>query len=235
MPGVSIKELGQGLLHLFYPSLCEGCAKPLVGDEHVLCMGCELQLPDTGYHHLPDNDTALRFAGRVPFVHATSLAWFTNDGLVQHLVHGLKYGRKQQNGIFLGRKLGERLRDAGWANTLDGIVPVPLHPAKQAKRGYNQSVLIAEGISSVMNIPVLDGALIRTRKTESQTNKTRSERISNMADAFVIKERSALAGKHILLCDDVLTTGATLEACAHALLKEESIKISIATVGIAVS
>ena len=231
----SLRELSHGLLHLFYPRLCDGCSKPLLAAEEVLCVGCSLQLPQTNYHDVADNETAIRFAGRIPFIHATSFAYFTSDGLLQHLLHGLKYSNKKENGYFLGKAMGISLQHAKWISSVDMIVPVPLHPAKQAKRGFNQSMLIAEGMSGVLGIPANDKLLVRVRNTESQTSKTRAERVANMSDAFELREQSKLKGKHILLCDDVLTTGATLEACAVALMKEESIKISIATIGIAIS
>ncbi len=219
-------------MHLFYPRLCEGCSKPLLGAEDVLCIGCALELPETNYHHIADNETALRFAGRIPFAHATTLAYFTNDGLLQHLLHGLKYQNKKENGYYLGRQLGRRLKETEWVNSIDAIIPVPLHRAKEAKRGYNQSLLIAEGMSEQLQIKVVTNVLVRVKDTESQTHKSRAERAENMRDTFELQEKGLLKNKHILLCDDVLTTGATLEACSLALLKEENIRISIATIGI---
>jgi len=230
-----IKQLNEGIIHLFYPRLCEGCSKPLVAAEKILCISCCLQVPETGYQEIDNNETALRFAGRIPFAHAVSYAYFTNDGLLQHLMHGLKYRNKKGIGYFLGRQFATSLLSTGWGGSIDIIIPVPLHKAKKASRGYNQSMLIAEGMSQILKIPASDKILERVRETESQTNKTRAERVSNMSEAFRIRESAPLKGKHILLCDDVLTTGATLEACALALLKEESIKISIATIGIAIS
>lgn len=237
-----IGELWAGAKHMVYPVVCEGCNKPLVGGEQVLCIACAAMLPETRYHAEPENESVLRFAGRLPFVHATSLAYFTADGLLQHLMHGLKYAGKKDIGIYLGKRLGSAIAQARpmpggteWLADIDLIVPVPLHPKKQYKRGYNQSMLIAEGISKTTGIPVDAHALERVRQTESQTKKTRTERLANMEEAFRIKPGTDLHGKHALLCDDVLTTGATLEACALALLKQETIKISIATIGIAVS
>jgi len=237
-----LKELGHGVTHLFYPRLCEGCAKPLLVAENVLCITCSLELPETDYPSLTDNETCLRFAGRVPFTYATSYAYFTNDGLLQHLLHGLKYKNKKEIGYYLGKKLGTSLQQilSNVKNDpqhppIDLVIPVPLHKTKKASRGYNQSMLLADGISHILNIPAADDLLLRTRKTESQTNKTRAERVNNMADAFALKAGLKLTGKHILLCDDVLTTGATLEACARALLLDHTVKISLATVGIAIS
>ena len=230
-----LKELQHGLVHMFYPRLCEGCSKPLITPEKVLCISCALQLPETGYQNIPGNETELRFAGRIPFVHATSYAWFTTDGLLQHLIHGLKYKNKKEIGYYLGQRFGHSMQQVNFISTPDLIIPVPLHPAKMAQRGYNQSMYIAQGLSSVLNIPAADDILLRVKNTQTQTNKTRAERVDNMVDAFKIAANINLKDKHILILDDVLTTGATLEACALALMKQESIKISIATVGIAVS
>ena len=230
-----LKELGTGLAHLLYPRLCEGCSKPLVAGEQVLCISCSLEIAETGYHDVPGNDTGLRLAGRIPFAYATSLAYFTNDGLLQHLVHGLKYKGKKENGYYLGRRMGLSLQKTPWARSVHVVIPVPLHPHKQAARGYNQSMVIAEGIAGVLQIPASGKILLRTRNTGTQTRKTRIERVNNMNEAFSINNTAALKEKHVLLCDDVLTTGATLEACALALLAEKSIKISIATIGIAIS
>jgi ComF family protein len=231
--GDSIKDLKQGFTHLFYPRLCEGCNKPLLPEEEVLCLNCNVySLPRTAYHHIPDNETAMRFAGRFPFERATTLAYFTNEGLLQHLLHELKYNSKKQVGIFLGHQLGYDLKQTTWTKGIDMIVPVPLHKKKQAERGYNQSELIAEGLGAVLKIPVEAELLERVRHTESQTKKTRAERIENMSGAFRLKN-TEIAEKHILLVDDVLTTGATLEACALAIHAAAVVKLSMATIGIA--
>jgi ComF family protein len=229
-----LQQMRHGISHLFYPRLCEGCSKPLLKEEEILCVGCCLQLPEIGDQQQEDNEAALRFAGRIPFVGAAAYAYFTTDGLLQHLLHGLKYGGKQEIGMFLGRQLGGVLKNVGWISSVDMIIPVPLHKAKQASRGYNQSLLIAQGISEKNNIPVNDGVLYRVKDTESQTHKTRAQRIDNMEGAFALRNMPEKQGKHILICDDVLTTGATLEACALALLQGNEVKISLATIGIAV-
>lgn len=237
MATLKLQELKQGIIHLFYPHLCEGCNKPLLKDEKILCISCSLQLPETGYHNIIGNETEVRFAGRIPFQHATTYAYFTNDGLLQHLIHGLKYKGKKEIGYYLGQKLAVELKAATlpWLSSVDMIIPVPLHKAKQAKRGYNQSMLIAEGMSDILNTPAKDCILIRTKNTDSQTHKTRMERVNNMRETFAVRDAALFTDKHILLCDDVLTTGATLEACALALMAVKGVKISIATIGIAVS
>lgn len=227
-----LKYIREGMLHLLFPRLCEGCRKPLLYEERMLCLSCMQHLPRTGYHHLTSNDTTLRIAGRFRFRHATSLAYFTKDGLLQHLLHRLKYRNRQSNGTHLGELLGYELKQQEWAGELQAVIPVPLHPRKEAARGYNQSLLIAEGIAAVLGIPCMRDVLLRTRATESQTHKNRQERIDNVSGAFRVVRRDRISGKHLLLVDDVLTTGATLESCASALLAQ-GCDVSIATIGIA--
>jgi ComF family protein len=224
-----MRYFSDGLLHLLFPRLCEGCRKPLSESEEVICISCELQLSQTHYHHIPDNETALRLAGRIPFVHATSLAYYNKDSLLQHLIHRLKYADRKSNGRYLGREIGKAISKWG----IELIVPVPLHRKKELLRGYNQSMLIAEGISSVSGVPIAGRAVIRSRHTDTQTDKNREERISNVSGAFEVVLPREIAGKHILLTDDVLTTGATIEACATAVLKVPGVSVSLATAGIA--
>jgi ComF family protein len=226
-----VKELAQGFSHLLFPKLCEGCNSPLIKGEGVLCLQCESFLPFTNYHHLPDNETALRLSGRVPFRYATSLAYFTQHGLLQHLIHGLKYKDRRQTGVFLGKELGKVIAKLNWE--IDAVIPVPLHQKKEAKRGFNQAAFIAEGIGSVLTLPVLQNVVIRNRPTESQTDKTREQRIENVSKAFEVRKPELIKGKHLLIVDDVLTTGATLESCALSLLLVPQVTVSIATVGIA--
>jgi ComF family protein len=230
-----LSRFAEGLVALFYPNLCASCRRPLVNSEQVLCLTCEQLLPETGYHHIPHNETAVRFSGRVPFVYATSFAWFTSEGLLQALMHQLKYQNGKQIGYYLGGLLGKRLMEAGWAKAVDVIVPVPLHPDKEAARGYNQSLLICKGLSAATGVPINSNLLTRTRNTASQTNKTRGERVVNVEGAFAVALADIRLDVHVLLVDDVLTTGATLEACALELRHAGITKISIATIGIAAS
>lgn len=227
-----ISKITRSVVHLFYPQLCEACNKPLLQQENILCIGCEDQLSFNRHHSVENNETMLRLAGRFPFRQAISLAYFNEESIMQHLLHRLKYKERQSIGLFLGKKLGAAIRPLAW--TLDAVVPVPLHKKKQAKRGFNQSELIAEGISEVLEIPVLEQVIERIKNTATQTDKSRQERIDNVKDAFKLKDEKSLFDKHVLLIDDVLTTGATIEACANELLKIRGVKVSVATVGIAV-
>jgi len=226
-------ELVQGLFHLFLPRLCEGCRKPLLYQEEVLCMACNLELPRTDFQDVHLNEAAIRIAGRIPFEWATAFAYFSPDGLLQYLLHRLKYQGKKEIGLFLGRQFGYMLRSAVWIQEVDALVPVPLHPDKLALRGYNQASLIATGLSEILAIPVREDLLRRCRKTESQTRKSREERVLNVREAFQLSDHGTSNPGHIILLDDVLTTGATLEAAALELLKIEGIRISVLCVGLA--
>jgi ComF family protein len=228
-----LREVMHGAVHLLFPRLCEGCRAPLLYEERVLCMSCVFELPQTGFHDKPDNEAALRIAGRIAYRHATAFAYFTVDGLLQHLLHRLKYAGRKSVGSYLGEQFGYALRAAPWIKDVDGIVPVPLHPEKEAKRGFNQSTVIAEGLSQVLGIPVYANALFRTRDTESQTRKSREERIKNMQDAFQLNKEVLQANNHVLLIDDVLTTGATLEAAASAFVALRGLRLSVAAIGLA--
>lgn len=229
-----IKSWAEPLLQLFYPRLCEGCSRSLIGQEKVLCINCTSELPLTNYHNNPENDTVSRFAGRLKFEQATSLAYFSSEGLLQHLLHQLKYNDKPEVGVYLGQQLGYGLQQTEWIKDIAAIIPVPLHKKKAAIRGYNQSMAIAEGLNDVLSIPVDGTSLYRLRYTESQTKKSRAERAENMQEVFGTGNMASLENKHVLIVDDVLTTGATLEACALALQKIPGLKVSFATIGIAV-
>lgn len=200
----------------------------------MLCIECLTLLSCTDYHHIAENPTSNRIAGRFPFELATSFAWFYQDGLLQHLLHRLKYEDRKNIGVFLGKLFGRSLHSSGYTEKIDLIIPVPLHRRKELIRGFNQSALIAQGLSEIMGLPVVTNALTRVRDTDSQTKKTRIERLENVKNAFQLKTVSDLDGKSLLLIDDVLTTGATLEACAHQLLAAvPDCRINIATIGIA--
>ncbi len=223
----------EGLRHLLFPRLCGGCGKALLPAEDPLCLVCGLEIPRTEAHHIEANETALRIAGRFPFEKASSWAYFTQEGLLQHLLHNIKYRQREDWAIALGKQLGRELKDAKWE--VDTILPVPLHPKKQRQRGYNQSELLCDGIGEAMSIPVWPDALRRLRHTESQTAKNTSQRLLNVKDAFAVTPhfKEKLRGRHILLVDDVLTTGATLESCANALLQAvPNIQVSIATLAV---
>jgi ComF family protein len=219
---------------LFFPENCAACGRPLLNGEEVICLQCDLKLPRTHFHRFPNNLACQRFLGRMPVQQAVSFLYFTKDGLTQHLVHELKYAGRKEIGHKLGSLFARELDESGWLKDVDYLIPVPLHPRKEWKRGYNQSYFIASGLSENRAIPVVKNQLLKIRNTASQTHKTTAERIENVRDAFLLSHPERVEGKHVLLVDDVLTTGATLEAAATALLKAaKGIKISIATLAIA--
>jgi ComF family protein len=217
------------IINLFYPRLCAACSEPLVKNENFFCTMCRYDLPRTHFHKDPDNEVARIFWGRVPVEHATAYFYFQKGGRVQKLMHNLKYRGEKEIGFELGKMMGNDLASSLF-NQVDIIIPVPLHKSKKQKRGYNQSELIAKGIADSMGKPVHTNILSRNIANSTQTRKHRYDRWTNVEGTFTLKNRDMLVGKHILLVDDIITTGATLEACASALLQVENSKVSIAAV-----
>lgn len=221
-----LKQLGSGLLYLIYPRTCAACGNILLNNEKVLCLSCFAELPRTRFHNNPDNEVARLFWGRVLLCNATSFIFFNKDSIYRKILHELKYKDQRAVGQEMGRLFGLELRDTPFSQT-DIIIPVPLHPAKQRKRGYNQSELIAEGVSQVLNIPVRNNLITRKMRTSTQTRKNRFDRWLNVKDTFQVQDVEALNNKHILLVDDVITTGATIEACAGSILATCNVSVSV--------
>ena len=217
------------ILNLFYPRVCAACGETLLKDEETVCLKCRYTLPFTGYENHADNPLAQVFYGRVRFHAVTACFFFAKSGKVQHLIHELKYKNNPEAGVFLGQELGKTIKDAPLFQGIDYLIPVPLHPRREKQRGYNQSLLIAQGINEVTSIPIGDKYLIRAVYTTTQTKKSADERHKNVKDIFEVRFPEELEGKHVLLIDDVLTTGATLESCAHQLENIPGIMISAAT------
>lgn len=221
------------IINLFFPRVCAACGNILLEGENDVCTTCRFLLPKTGYEMNPNNPLAQMFYGQMPFNAVMAEFFFSKTGKVQHLIHGLKYHHCRENGIFLGEEIGKSLLKAPDYQGISYIIPIPLHPKKEKIRGYNQSHVIAEGISEVMNIPIAEQCLVRSVFTDTQTKKSREERWQNVKDIFELKNPQKLQGKHVLLVDDVLTTGATLMSAGKALMQVEGIKISVATVACA--
>ncbi len=215
---------------LIFPELCQACAKSLYRNEELVCADCLYHLPYTDFHLQPDNAVAQQFWGRVPLEAAAAMLYFSKGSRVQNLMHQLKYKNKPEVGVYLGKLAGKRLLENPIFSSADLIIPVPLHKQKLLKRGYNQSLSFAEGLSEKLSIPVSIDNLIRTTGTESQTKKSRTSRYENMKEVFSVKDPQQLIGKHILLVDDIITTGATLEACCNVLREIPDVKISIAAI-----
>ena len=220
------------LSSLFYPNLCLACSKNLPPSSGFLCVSCSYKLPKTDFHLHQENPLTERFWGRVQLQAGTACYHFSKSGRTQQLLHRLKYEGKKEVGIEIGKLHGSVLREAPLFRDVDLIVPVPLHLKKQRLRGYNQSALYARGLSERLGVPWQE-ALKRTAYTDSQTRKSRMERFANVEKVFKLPSTDAVAGKHVLLVDDVITTGATLEACAHRLLAAPGTRVSVATIAIA--
>ncbi len=223
-----VKEYFEDFFGLFFPHVCASCGKKLLKNENVICTICLYHIPKTKFHLDKDNPVAKLFWGRAYIENATAWFLFHKGSGFQKLLHKLKYKSRTDIGLTLGSYFGAELKNAILYSNIDVVIPVPLHPKRQKKRGYNQSELIARGIAEQMGIPVDITSLYRSKATETQTKKSKDERWKNVENIFKIKDENILKGKHILLVDDVVTTGATLESCAHALLTVEGVKVSIA-------
>jgi len=229
----NLRKLSNQIFSLFYPNLCAGCHVDLVRHEKIICLSCWETLPKTNFHLRETNPVAQKFWGKINIQHATSFYYFNKEGRLQQILHALKYRKQFDVGILLGQKMGVDLLYADWIKNIDLIIPIPLSKEKMRIRGYNQSESIALGLSAVLNIPVQTNTVIRVKNTASQTNKNIAERMENVKNAFAVQDAEKLKNKHVLLIDDVLTTGATLEACARELHTIENCKISIATIAYA--
>ena len=215
--------------HLLYPHNCEGCGTDVLNDDAILCTKCLFDLPETNFTNTKNNPVEKIFYGRLNIIAATAAYYFTKDSLLQHLMIQLKYRNNKDVGFFLGKQLGYQLQESERFNDIDVLVPLPLNPKKEKKRGYNQAMIICEGIASVWQKPVLKNALIRTQFTETQTQQDRIHRWQNMQHVFAMADKNSLQGKHVLLVDDVITTGATLEACGTTIVNIPNTQLSIAT------
>jgi ComF family protein len=220
-------------ISLIFPRVCESCGNTLLRHEHCVCEFCLHHLPRTDFHLHTDNPVSRLFWGRVNIETGASLFYFHKGNHVQHLVHRMKYKGKQEIGVFLGHLYGEELKKTTIFGDISVVVPVPLHPKKKRKRGYNQSELFACGLSKAMNIELDTKTLVRTVATQTQTKKSRFKRWENVREVFIQTDETKFRDKHVLLVDDVITTGATLEACAIVLLKQAGTRVSIATIACA--
>lgn len=228
-----LKQLFNDFSSLIYPNLCVGCGRGLVTGENFICYRCFVSMPRTHFHLVRGNPLEQIFWGRAKIEKATSWFFFQKGSNYQNLLHHLKYKGLREIGVELGRNFGSELLVTNYFGEVDLIVPVPLHSKKEKQRGYNQSLAIAEGLSPQLKIPVEPDILFRRFYSDSQTNKGRFERWENVSDLFELKLEGFFSGKHVLLVDDVVTTGSTLDACAQKILSCDGAKVSIATLGFA--
>ena len=220
-------------VHLFFPRQCAVCGASLQEGEEGICMKCNMDMPRTNYHTHKDNPVERMFWGKMPLDRATSYFFYHKGSDFRRILHQLKYGGRKDLGEIMGRFMAAELADTDFFREVDVIVPVPLHPRKQKLRGYNQSECIARGVSDVTGIPLDVSSISRKKHTETQTRKSAYERWENVDGIFCLRRPERFAGKHILIVDDVLTTGATTTACADALKEVEGIRISVLTLAMA--
>ncbi len=229
-----IYDLWDDFISLLFPRLCYGCGNHLMRNENLICTECYVVIPRTGYHKIPENPVAQLFWGRCLLEKAAAFSYYNKGSRIRTLIHNLKYKGIKEIGFELGSIYGQSLKSSGFMDDIDLIIPVPLHPFKKRKRGFNQSELICDGLSAVSGIPVDVNSLIRSARSETQTKRSRYERWTNVEGIFCLSDTAHLTGKHILLVDDVITTGSTIESCANELLKVEGVKVSVVALAYAV-
>jgi len=226
-------RLFNDFISLFYPQVCFACGNSLFSNEEVICTFCRYHLPRTDFHKNKENALAKSFWGRVNLENVSACFYFSKGGKVQHLMHQFKYNGRYEIGQYLGRLYGADLKQEPAYQDIEVVIPVPLHKSKLKKRGYNQSEKFAEGLAQAMEIETDTTTLIRTYASATQTRKSRFSRWENVKEIFMITSPEKVSGRHVLLVDDVITTGATIEACASHLLKIEGTRVSVASLACA--
>jgi ComF family protein len=217
---------------LFFPRFCLGCNGSLLKGESHVCIHCYSKITKTNSHHENDNFIMKKFYGKVKISSALAYYVFFKKGIVQHLLHSLKYDNQPTLAIELGARYAVELLKNNESLSFEVLVPVPLHQSKLKIRGYNQSEQFALGLSQILDIPVKANALKRIKATTTQTSKTRLERWKNVDQIFEITD-DGIVGKHVLIVDDVITTGATLESCALCLLEHGAKDVSVIAIAAA--
>ncbi|HHW59287.1 MAG: phosphoribosyltransferase family protein [Bacteroidales bacterium] len=215
--------------NILFPKTCVSCENPIYDKNNILCSDCFSKLGFTYYKNFVENPLYEKFIGQANIEYAYALCYFYKDGILQHCLHALKYKGHKDVGTFFGKLIGYELNDID--PPVDIIIPVPLHPKKEKVRGYNQAEMIAKGVSKVLKIPIAINIIKRTKFTETQTKKTKWERYDNLNGVFAIQNSKSLANKHVLIVDDVITTGATTVSLIDLLKDIENIKISVACIG----
>ncbi|MBE6288323.1 MAG: ComF family protein [Mediterranea massiliensis] len=223
----------ESLLHLFFPQRCAVCGTLLREGEEAICLHCNIDMPRTGYHLQEGNPVERLFWGKIPIERATSYFHYAKGSDFKQILWKFKYKNHRQLALQMGRLMAAELGNSSFFQEIDVLVPVPLHPHKRRQRGYNQSELLAKGISEVTGIPLDTVSLVRRKYTETQTRKSPYERWENVSGIFYLQHPDKLIGKHLLLIDDVLTTASTITACADALVDIEGVRISVLTLAVA--
>lgn len=217
----------ENLINLFFPKACSGCNSFLLANENVICTVCRHEIPLTNHHKIENNEAVVKFYGRIPIEFAAALFYFHKKGIVQEMIHKLKYKGHQEVGTAIGYWYAEELKRIAELNSVDYIIPVPLHKKRLKERGYNQVEAFGKSLSESMAIPYNDTVLIRNVYSKTQTKKNLLGRSEVVGSIFSAVYNDSLHNKHFMLIDDVITTGSTLEACGRELLKIPGAKLSI--------
>jgi len=220
----------QDFVGLLFPEVCLSCGQALYKGEDQLCMHCIFQLPKTNFHKDPMNEVRIKFIGKIELEHAFTYLRFTKKGNVQKILHQIKYRNKPELAKKMGKWFGRDLKEDDFDSKFDLIIPIPLHKSRLRKRGYNQSDYFARGISEALNVPWSSAVVKRKIKSGTQTRKSRVDRWENVANIFEVVDQDKIFGQRILLVDDVITSGATLEACGMQLIQNNCKSLSIATI-----
>ena len=227
-------DLWDDFFSLLFPRLCYACGNQLMRNESLICTECFVVIPRTNYHFVEDNPVARLFWGRCLIEKAAAFSYYNKGSRIRKLIHNLKYNGIREIGYVLGRLYGLSLKTSGFINDIDIIIPVPLHPVKKRIRGFNQSETISMGIADATHLPVDLKSLARVLVSATQTKRSRYERWTNVEGIFQVLDSQTIMGKHVLLVDDVITTGSTIESCTNELLKIEGVKVSAVALAFAV-
>jgi ComF family protein len=227
-------DLWDDFISLLFPRLCYACGNHLLRNENLICTECFVVIPRTGYHTVEDNPVAQLFWGRCKIEKAAAFSYYNKGSRIRRLIHNLKYKGIKEIGYELGRIYGLSLNTSGFTDDIDVIIPVPLHPTKMRIRGFNQSETISMGIASAAKLPVDIKSLTRRMISATQTKRSRYDRWTNVEGIFQVDDVQAIAGKHVLLVDDVITTGSTIESCTTELLKIQGVRVSVVALAYAV-
>ena len=227
-------DLWDDFISLLFPRLCYACGNHLLRNESIICTSCYVSIPRTNFHLQAENPVAQLFWGRCLVEKAAAFSFYSRGSRIRSLIHKLKYSGIREIGNELGRIYAVALKSSGFTSDIDLIIPVPLHPSKKRMRGFNQSECISDGIAEVTGIPIDTGSLVRMVVTGTQTTRMRYDRWTNVEGIFRVADPVPIRGKHILLVDDVITTGSTIESCVNELLKVEDLKVSVIAIGCAV-
>lgn len=227
-------DLWDDFLSLLFPRLCYACGNHLLRNEYLICTECYVVIPRTNYHSIQDNPVAQLFWGRCLIEKAAAFSYYNKGSRIRNLIHNLKYKGISEIGYELGRIYGQSLKSSGFICDIDLVIPVPLHPAKKRIRGFNQSETISRGIADIAMLPVDVSSLARIMVSSTQTKRSRYDRWTNVEGIFQVIDPQNITGKHVLLVDDVITTGSTIESCTNELLKVKGVKVSVVALAFAV-